>query len=151
VAVDDGWKLLSNERPLRFNEMEYHLPAEAQIDAAREILAVIERRRPDVFFPFELRCIAADDAWLSPFYQRESGSVAVHAYYQNDYSFLFTLVEPILRRHGGRPHWGKLNSLRAADFAGLYPRFKDAMQVRQTLDPGGKFLNDYLRRILVDG
>jgi len=151
VAVDDGWKLLSNERPLRFNEMEYHLPAEAQIDAAREILAVIERRRPDVFFPFELRCIAADDAWLSPFYQRESGSVAVHAYYQNDYSFLFTLVEPILRRHCGRPHWGKLNSLRAADFAGLYPRFKDAMQVRQTLDPGGKFLNDYLRRILVDG
>ncbi len=148
IAVDDSWKLLSNERPLRFNEMEYHLPADAQIDAAREILAVVEAKRPDVFFPFELRCIAADDAWLSPFYQRDSGSVAVHAYYQNDYAFLFELVEPILRRHGGRPHWGKLNSLRAADFAALYPRFKDAMQVRQMLDPEGKFLNDYVRGIL---
>jgi FAD-linked oxidoreductase len=149
IAVDDGWKLLSNERPLRFNEMEYHLPAEAQIDAAREILAVIEARRPDVFFPFELRCIAADDSWLSPFYQRASGSVAVHAYYQNDYAFLFELVEPILRRHGGRPHWGKLNSLQAADFAALYPRFKDAMQVRQQLDPGQRFLNAYLKKVVL--
>jgi FAD-linked oxidoreductase len=148
VAVDEGWKLLSNDRPLRFNEMEYHLPADAQIDAAREILATVEKQRPDVFFPFELRCIAADESWLSPFYQRASGSVAVHAYYQNDYSFLFELVEPILRRHGGRPHWGKLNSLRAADFATLYPRFKDAMQVRQSLDPDGKLLNNYLRRTL---
>ena len=150
VAVDEGWRLLSNERPLRFNEMEYHLPAEHQVDAAREILAAVERHRSDVFFPFELRCIAADDAFLSPFYQRHSGSIAVHAYYQNDYSFLFDLVEPILRRHGGRPHWGKLNSLRAGDFEALYPRFKEAMQVRHALDPAGKFLNNYLRSVCVD-
>jgi FAD/FMN-containing dehydrogenase len=150
VAVDDGYKLLSNERPVRFNEMEYHLPAEVQAAAAAEVLAVVERHRPDVFFPFELRCIATDDAWLSPFYQRASGSVAVHAYYQNDYAFLFDLVEPILRRYGGRPHWGKLNSLRARDFAALYPRFRDAAEVRQSLDPEGKFMNDYLRRVLLD-
>jgi len=151
VAVDDGYKLLSNERPVRFNEMEYHLPAEVQATAAAEVLAAVEKNRPDVFFPFELRCIAADDAWLSPFYQRASGSVAVHAYYQNDYSFLVELVEPILRRYGGRPHWGKLNSLRARDFAALYPRFRDAQAVRQTLDPEGKFMNDYVRRVFVDG
>jgi FAD/FMN-containing dehydrogenase len=150
-AVDDGWKLLSNERPVRFNEMEFHLPAEAQPQAALEILAAVEQNRPDVFFPFELRSIAPDDAWLSPFYQRASGSIAVHAYYKNDYSFLFSIVEPILRRHGGRPHWGKLNSLGAADFAALYPRWKDALQVRQQLDPDGKFLNPYLRKVLQNG
>jgi FAD-linked oxidoreductase len=144
-AVDDGWKLLSNERPVRFNEMEYHLPAEEQAQAAREVLAAVETNRPDVFFPFELRSIAQDDAWLSPFYKRDSGSIAVHAYYLNDYQFLFDIVEPILRRHGGRPHWGKLNSLRASDFAALYPRWNDALQVRRMLDPHGKFLNDYLR------
>jgi FAD-linked oxidoreductase len=149
-AVDDGWKLLSNERPVRFNEMEYHLPAEAQAQAALDVLAAVEANRPDVFFPFELRSIAADDAWLSPFYQRDSGSIAVHAYYQNDYQFLFQIVEPILRRHGGRPHWGKLNSLRARDFAALYPRWKDAAAVRQSLDPQGKLLNDYVRGVLLD-
>jgi FAD/FMN-containing dehydrogenase len=148
--VDDGSKLLSNERPVRFNEMEYHLPAETQMQAAREVLQAVETKRPDVFFPFELRSIAQDDAWLSPFYQRESGSIAVHAYYLNDYRFLFDIVEPILRRHGGRPHWGKLNSLRAVDFAALYPRWKDALELRRTLDADGKLLNDYLRRTVFD-
>src|SRR5690606_15753770 len=30
-AVDEGWKLLSTERPERFNEMEYHLPVETHL------------------------------------------------------------------------------------------------------------------------
>ncbi|MEJ0047696.1 MAG: D-arabinono-1,4-lactone oxidase [Rhodospirillales bacterium] len=149
-AVDDGWKLLSNERPVRFNEMEYHLPAEAQPQASLEILQAVEANRPDVFFPFELRSIAPDDAYLSPFYNRASGSIAVHAYYRNDYSFLFEIVEPILRRHGGRPHWGKLNSLVARDFAALYPRWKDAVQVRQTLDPDGKCSTPICGRFFFD-
>ncbi|MFT3976096.1 MAG: D-arabinono-1,4-lactone oxidase [Sphingomonas bacterium] len=149
--VDEGWKLLSNERPIRFKECEYHLPIDAQIPALREVLAAIEEHRRDVFFPIEVRVIAADDAWLSPFYQRESGSVAVHAYYKDDHQFFFTIVEPILRRHGGRPHWGKLHSLKARDLAQLYPRWKDAGEVRRALDPQGRMLNDYLKGIFLDG
>jgi len=150
-AVDEGWKLLSNERPVRFNEMEYHLPLEVQMTALREVIAAIEKHRPDVFFPIEARVIDADDAWLSPFFERVSGSIAVHAYYKDDYQFLFELVEPILRKHGGRPHWGKLHSLKAADFATLYPRFKDAAAVREALDPEGRMLNDHLRAVFING
>jgi FAD-linked oxidoreductase len=149
--VDEGWKLLSNERPVRFNEMEFHLPAEAQIAALTEVVEAIEAKRSDVFFPIEVRTIEEDDAWLSPFYGRKSGSIAVHAYYKDDYSFLFQIVEPILRRHGGRPHWGKLNSLTARDFSALYPKWKEAMEVRRTLDPGGRLLNPYLRKAMIDG
>ena len=149
-SVEEAWKLLSNERDIRFNEMEFHLPREEQITALREVLAAIEARRPDVFFPIEVRSIAPDDAWLSPFHDRESGSLAVHAYYKDDYKFLFELIEPILRRHGGRPHWGKLHSLTARELSALYPRWKDAMDVRQTLDPAGRLLNPYLRRLLHD-
>ena len=57
-AVDEGWKLLSTDRPVRFNEMEFHLPAENQFAALREVVAAIETKRPDVFFPIELRRIA---------------------------------------------------------------------------------------------
>ena len=149
--VDEGWKLLSTDRPVRFNEMEFHLPQEQQIAALQEVVAVIESKRNDVFFPIEVRTIAPDDAWLSPFYRRQSGSIAVHAYYKDDYAFLFDLVEPILRRHGGRPHWGKLNSLGYKDFQALYPRWKDALEIRRTLDPGGRFLNPYLKKVLIDG
>ncbi len=147
-AVDEGWKLLSTDRPVRFNEMEYHLPAETQLAALREVVAAIEANRPDVFFPIELRRIAPDDAWLSPFQGGEHGSLAVHAYYKDDYKFFFSLIEPILRRHGGRPHWGKLNSLRNADFAALYPRWNQFHELRKSLDPEERLLNPYLKTIL---
>jgi FAD/FMN-containing dehydrogenase len=147
-AIDEGWKLLSNERPVRFNEMEFHFPLEDQMAALREVVEVIEKHRSDVFFPIEVRVIDQDDAWLSPFNRGVSGSVAVHAYYQDDYQFLFELIEPIFRRHGGRPHWGKLNSLRYSDFAALYPRWREAMQVREELDPHGRLLNDYLKTVV---
>ncbi|MBD9375064.1 FAD-binding protein [Rhizobium sp. ARZ01] len=150
-VVDDGWKLLSNERPVRFKEIEYHLPIDAQVPALREVLAAIETHRPDVFFPIEVRVIAADDAWLSPFHERECGSIAVHAYYKEDHDFFFSIVEPIFRRHGGRPHWGKMHTLKAPDLAQLYPRWKEAGEVRQTIDPQGRLLNDYLKGVFLDG
>jgi len=151
IAIDEGWKLLSNERSVRNREIEYHVPRENQIAALRDVVAAIERTRSDVFIPVEARAIASDDAWLSPFYGRESGSIAVHTYYKDDYAFFYTLIEPILRRYGGRPHWGKLNSLKYDDFAALYPRWKEALAVREALDPEGKLLNPYLAKVLRRG
>lgn len=150
TAVDEGWKLLANARPVRFHEMEYHVPAEAQVAALREVLKRIESGRRDVFFPIEARVVAPDDAWLSPFYGRASGSIAVHAYYKDDYDFLFTLVEPALRAAGGRPHWGKLHSLGAADLRALYPMWDAAAEMRQATDPQGRMLNRHLRRVFFD-
>ncbi|MGV2481529.1 UNVERIFIED_CONTAM: oxidoreductase, partial [Salmonella enterica subsp. enterica serovar Weltevreden] len=64
-VVDESWRLLSNERPVRFNEMEFHLPLETQVTALKEVIAAIEGSRNDVFFPIEARVVAPDDAWLS--------------------------------------------------------------------------------------
>lgn len=147
IAIDEGWKLLSNERPVRFKEMEYHVPIDQQVGALREIIARIERDATDVFFPIEARIIAPDDAWLSPFYGRESGSIAVHAYYKEAHDWMARLVEPVLREAGGRPHWGKLHSLGAAELARLYPQFAEANAVRRSLDPDGRMMNPFLRKI----
>ena len=150
VAVDESWKLLANERPVRFTEMEYHVPIEAQVDTLREVLRRIETSRRDVFFPIEARIVAPDDAWLSPFYGRECGSVAIHAYYKDDHDFLYTLIEPVLREAGGRPHWGKLHSLGATELRALYPMWDAAAEVRQAVDPRGRMLNRHLRRVFFD-
>lgn len=151
VAIDEGWKLLSNERPVRFKEMEYHVPIDQQVDALRHILARIEHDATDVFFPIEARIIAADDAWLSPFYQRECGSIAVHAWYKEDHDWMFKLVEPILREANGRPHWGKLHSLGSSELQQLYPMFGEAERIRRTVDPQRRMMNPFLRRIFGDG
>ncbi|MDQ0463754.1 FAD-linked oxidoreductase [Caulobacter ginsengisoli] len=148
TAVDEGWKLLSTERPVRFNEMEFHIPHQNQLAALTAVVKAIEKHRPDVFFPIEVRRIAPDDAWLSPFQGEPRGSVAIHAYYKDDYAFLFELIQPILISHGGRPHWGKLHSLAGEQLAGLYPHWNDFLKVRAELDPRGRMLTPYMRGLL---
>ncbi len=145
-ARDRAWRLLSTQRPTRFNETEYHVPAEAGVACVKEVIAALEKRN-EVFFPLEFRYVAADDAWLSPFHQRASCSIAVHAAANEAHDYLLSEIGPIFRRHGGRPHWGKLHDLGAADLAALYPRFKDFQALRQQLDPEGRFLNPHLRTL----
>jgi FAD-linked oxidoreductase len=147
VSVEASWLNYASERNVRFNEMEYHLPRESGLQALTEIREVLERDHPEVFFPIEVRFVAGDDIWLSPFNGRESMSIAVHRYFEEDHRPFFASVEPILRSHGGRPHWGKLNTLRADDFAALYPRWEDFLAVRREVDPAGRFLNPYLREV----
>lgn len=141
-----SWRLLSTHRPTRFNETEYHLPREAALPCLREVIAALESRN-EVFFPLEFRFVAADDAWLSPFYQQPSCSIAVHAAADEPHAYLVDAIGAILRRHGGRPHWGKLHGLRAQQLAPLYPRWKDFLELRATLDPHGRFLNPHLREV----
>jgi FAD/FMN-containing dehydrogenase len=61
---------------------------------------------------------------------------------------LSSVIEPIFRRHGGRPHWGKLHTLGAPDLAELYPQFRDFQDLQRELDPNGRMLNPHLRHIL---
>lgn len=145
--VDHSYAIYATERSVRFNEMEYHLPLESGLDALREIRQVIEANFSEVFFPIECRFVKAEEAWLSPFYQRDSISLAIHRYFEEDHRPLFKAIEPILRRYGGRPHWGKLNTLNAQQLAALYPQWEAFKVVRQTLDPTGRFLNTYLEQL----
>lgn len=82
--VDHSYAIYANDRNVRFNEMEYHLPIEMGMTALKEVIAMIEDNFPEVFFPIECRYIKAEDAWLSPFYKRDSISIAVHRYFEED-------------------------------------------------------------------
>ena len=145
--VDHSYAIYANDRNVRFNEMEYHLPIENGMQALREVISAIEENFPEVFFPIECRYIKAEDAWLSPFYQRDSISIAVHRYFEEDHSALFKAVEPILQKYQGRPHWGKINTFNQEQCRQAYPKWQDFLDVRQEYDPSGKFLNPYLKRL----
>lgn len=146
-AKNRAWRLLATQRPTRFNETEYHVPQEVGVACAKEVIAALEKRN-DVYFPMEFRFVAADEAaWLSPFYQRASCSIAVHAAVGEPYDYLTSEIGPIFRKYQGRPHWGKLHDLGAAPLAALYPRWRDFVALRRELDPKGRFLNAHLRKL----
>ncbi len=146
--VDYSHRVFATPRLVRFQEMEYNIPAEHFLSVLGEIQACIEQQQFAVHFPVECRFVHSDDMWLSPAYQRESAYLAVHMYRGMAYQSYFQQIEAIFRRYQGRPHWGKMHTQNAADLAALYPRWQDFRRIRSRLDPHGLFLNDYLRRLL---
>ncbi|MEQ8558157.1 MAG: D-arabinono-1,4-lactone oxidase [Henriciella sp.] len=143
-VVGNSWELLSSQRNILFNEMEYHLPPKKALTVLSDVIALIEKKRPDVFFPIEVRRTAGDNLWLSPFNGGGRVSIAVHAYHEDEYDFFFSDIEPIFRKAGGRPHWGKLHSLNYRALSDLYPDFVTFCKIRNELDPHGRFLSPYL-------
>jgi FAD-linked oxidoreductase len=140
-------EIFPSPRPVRFNEMEYAVPVEKGPDTVREIIRTVRSRRINTGFPLEYRTVAADDVWMSPFYERPSATIAVHQYHKVDTARLFDACEAIFRNADGRPHWGKRHTRTATELAHLYPRYQAFRELRRRLDPIGKFLNPYLRSL----
>jgi FAD-linked oxidoreductase len=149
-VVDTSYKILSNVRNGRFNEMEYSVPIEAGADCLREILQTIIDKEIDVVFPLEYRYVRRDDTWLSMSSGDEDhAAISIHRTASEDYRPYFDLIEPIFWKYGGRPHWGKVHSLGARELSELYPKFKDFQALRAELDPEGRLLNDHLRKLFI--
>ena len=134
-------------RRVRFHEMEYAVPLADGPATVREIRRFIDEQDWRIGFPMELRTTAADDVALSTASGRESMYIAFHiprALNPQDY---MPKLEPIFRAAGGRPHWGKMNSLSRNDFAQLYKRFDEFCELREKMDPEWKFGSPYLRKL----
>lgn len=146
--TDRSHRVFASSRTVRFREMEYAVPAESITYVLHEVDRWLESSRVFIAFPVEVRFAAADDIWLSTAYGRDTAYIAVHQYHRRDHRAYFNAVESIALSVGGRPHWGKLHSLGSVDLADSYPHFEDFRAVRNELDPGRVFDNEYLQGVL---
>jgi FAD-linked oxidoreductase len=146
--VDHSFKIFSSLRTLRFTEMEWAVPRANGPEAVRRVLDWIAAKRYPVAFPLECRVVAADDALLSPSFERDVFYIAVHQYRGMWWRPYFEAVQAIMGEYGGRPHWGKRHMLTHDVLASRYPRFDDFLAVRNRLDPGRAFANAYAERCL---
>jgi L-gulono-1,4-lactone dehydrogenase len=146
--IDRADRVFTSSRRVVFREMEYAVPRAAVPELLAGIEAYLARSGERIGFPVEVRFAAADDIWLSTAYGRASGYVAVHQYHRRDHDPYFRAVEAIATDLGGRPHWGKLHYRDAASLRPAYEHFDDFVALREQLDPGRTFGNDYLARVL---
>jgi len=146
--TDVSSSVFVTDRTVRFREMEYALPIEAVPDAVHATQKLIVDRGWRVSFPIEVRSAAADSLLLSTASGRATGYVAVHRYWREDPAEYFREVEAVMMAHDGRPHWGKLHNRHAESLETVYPGFNEFLAVRDRLDPGRVFANDYLRQVL---
>jgi L-gulono-1,4-lactone dehydrogenase len=148
TRTDLSHRVYASRRDVKFTEMEYAVPREHGVEAARRVLELIERRRLRVGFPIEVRVVTGDDALLSTAHGRDTVYVAVHQYRRMEFETYFRAVERIMDDYGGRPHWGKRHYQVAATLRPRYPGWDRFQVVRARLDPEGKFANDYGERVL---
>ena len=146
--VNVSHRIFSSKRLVKFYEMEYSITLDSLVPALREVMQMVEDRGFLISFPVEVRCTGSDDIPLSTSTGRRSAYIAVHMFKGCEYTEYFAAVETILRKHEGRPHWGKIHNLDASDISSLYPEYQRFIEVRNQLDPEGVFTNDYLRRVL---
>ena len=147
---DVAHRVFTARRDVVFREMEYAVPRAAGLSALREARRAVDASDLRISFPVEIRVAPADDIALSTASGRDSFYLAFHTHRDADHTAYFALLEPIMRAHEGRPHWGKVHTRSAADLAPAYPRFEEFLAMRDRLDPDRVFANAYLRGVLGD-
>lgn len=140
----ESYELFATPRLVKFNEMEYNIPAQELPAVVREVLERIEREQIPVHFPIECRYVRSDEIPLSPASGRDSAYVAVHMYKGMPHESYFRAMEEIFLKHQGRPHWGKMHYLSGARLQSKYPQWEQFLDIRSKADPQGVFLNPYL-------
>ncbi|MFC8827286.1 D-arabinono-1,4-lactone oxidase [Streptomyces sp. NPDC057137] len=131
-------------------QSEYLVPRRHAVAALRAVAGLGPVMAP-VLQVCEVRTVAADELWLSPAEGRDT--VALHFTWVKDTASVvpvITRLEAALEGLDARPHWGKVFTTAPAELRGRYPRMADFLALRDSLDPAGKFMNNFLRRLLFE-
>ena len=106
--------------------------ARAALDALTSIASIIA----PVVQISEIRSVASDSLWMSPFEGRES--VCLHFTWVPSMTNVLpalAAVERVLEPYAARPHWGKVFTMTPATLRDLYPRLNDFTALRDHFDP----------------
>jgi alditol oxidase len=121
-------------------QSEYAVPREQAVDALRALRPFGPLLTP-LLLTSEIRAVAADTLWLSPFHERDS--VCFHFTWKplaTEVRELLPRLEAALAPFAARPHWGKVFvELPAA----RYPRLPEFLALRARVDPDGVFGNAF--------
>jgi len=127
-------------------QSEYFVPRRFAVEALQAVRALGPRLAP-VLLVSEVRTVAGDELWLSPFHGGDR--VGLHFTWRPDQpgvEAVLPALEAALAPLGARPHWGKLFHGAALDLR--YPNLPEFRELATRLDPDGKFRNPFLRRYI---
>lgn len=129
-------------------QSEFFVPLDRLPEVWPQLLAA-SPQFADALQVMEIRAIAADDLWLSPFHQRQT--LAVHATWVSDLDAVLpalAALQAALAPYDPRPHWAKVfRSWDAESTARSYPDLARFRELAERLDPERCFVNDYLGRM----
>lgn len=142
-------QIFPSVRDTKFNEIEFAVSEDRGPDCFQEIRELMLQKHTEIEWPIEYRTLGADSLYLSPAFGRDTVTISAHQASDLPCEAFFADVEAIFRKHGGRPHWGKIHTHTAAELGELYPMWERFHEIRRELDPDGLFMNDHLRGVFL--
>jgi xylitol oxidase len=136
--------------PSAGNELqtEYFVARHQALEALHAVRGLRARIAPHLLIS-EIRTIAADRFWMSPFFDQDR--VGIHFTWKQDWPAVRSLlpkIEAALEPFNARPHWGKLFTMQPSRLQSLYlnlPRFRELLA---RYDRHGKFRNAFVETYL---
>ncbi len=127
-------------------QSEYLVPRADAVAAIEAVRGIAGRIAP-LLQVCEVRTVRADDLWLSAAYGVDV--VGIHFTWRRDEPAVTALLPEIeaVLPETARPHWGKVFTLPGDEVRRRYPRWDDFAELRDRLDPDGRFRNPYLERL----
>lgn len=119
---------------------------------AYEGMMAIEKLNEEIFphlMITEVRAIAADDLWMSPFYKKTC--VAFHFTWKQETEAVLALlpkIEAALEPFSPRPHWGKLFTMKPSILQARIEKLNNFKTLMKKHDPEGKFRNEFIENNL---
>jgi len=136
---------------LKQDVVEYAFGIDETFDLFRELIAMIEEKGIYVDTPVEVRFVKKDDYWMSPTQGEDVCFIGTKIHFpfgrEPEYFRYFSLVDHILLKHNGRPHWGKQFRITKEDFQKNYPHWEKFWEMVDREDPNGLFQNGFAKRL----
>ncbi len=129
-------------------QSEFFVPLDRAAEAFQVISALKEQLDP-VLMISEIRTVAADNQWMSPFYKQDS--IAFHFTWEQNrqgVEAVLPLIQKGLEPFGVRPHWGKVFTIEPEQLQSRYANLDKFKNMLAKYDPNGKFRNEFLQRYL---
>jgi xylitol oxidase len=129
-------------------QSEFFVPRNRAVEAFRAIHSLRDAIMPHLLVS-EIRTVAADNFWRSPYYQRDS--VGFHFTWKQDVPAVMQtlpLIEERLAPFDVRPHWGKLFTISGEQVRAKYEKLPQFQRLLEEYDPEGKFRNAFLDAVL---
>ena len=129
--------------PLFHRECEYAIPVAKTVEAIRAMREFVEEGELSLLLPVEVRFVAKDDILLSPCHEGPVSYIGASTLVNS--TEVFERFEPLMKRLGGRPHWGKNYTITRDEAMQMYPStYKRFCDVRDAFDPNRVLANSML-------
>lgn len=129
--------------PVFHRECEYAIPAAKTVEAIQAMREFVEEGDLSLLLPVEVRFVAQDDILLSPCHEGPMSYIGASTLVNS--TEVFERFEPLMKRLGGRPHWGKNYTITRDEARQMYPStYQRFCAVRDAFDPDRVFANSML-------